>query len=247
MHDIGGRIIYVDMQKTGSTRASDFLNKCSVLRIRRFAKHQVLTQDYVTPGAFYFTTVRNPFDLYVSCFRFGCDGPDAIRLWMEAKGLEGLERMYQPTNDAFNAWIEFILDPANARYIGDGFPLVSRHGIGIMSYRHLIYSIRHPSKVLLNDIHSSADFEKLYLDESVMDLVIRNEELDEELRKLATERLPELFDEAFIDLYFERRKPRLNETRTGKAEDFTFSDATRALVREREDFLIRRFYPELAN
>jgi len=246
MHDIG-KFVYLDMQKTGSTRTSDFLNKCSVLRIKKFAKHQVLSAKYVNPDAFFFTTVRNPFDLYVSSFRFGCDGPDSIRLWMETKGMKGLDKIYQPTNDAFNAWIELISDPANAFAIGDGFPLVSKFGIGIMSYRHDINSIRHPSKRLLTGIHSAADFEKLYEAENQMHLVIRNEELDQELRKLALERFPQYFDPEFVRLYFERRKERLNVTKTGRASDFQFTEKTRKLVRQREDFLIRHYYPELAD
>ena len=235
------KLVYLDMQKTGSTRTIDFLNKSSTLQLQHFSPHQVLPQNYNRPAALFFTTVRNPFDLYVSSFRFGCDGPDSIRLWMEAHGVTGL---YEPTNEAFNAWIEFISDPKNAAAIGEGFEIVSKFGVGIMSYRHLIYSIRHPNQPMFN-IGSLADFDEVYEHENVMQLVIRNEELDEELQKLAQERLPEYFDQELVDIYFARRRE-INVTKTGKAEDFQFSPAMKELVREREQFLLRRYYPELA-
>lgn len=240
MHDLE-KIVYLDMQKTGSTRTVDFLNKCSTLQLQFFSAHFALTQEYSRPDAFFFTTVRNPFDLYVSSFRFGCDGPDSIRLWMEAHGVTWL---YEPTNEAFNAWVEFISDPQHARAIGEGFELVSKFGVGIMSYRHLVYSIRHPSHRMLN-IRSRAEFDETYEQENQMHQVIRSEELDDELQKLAREHFPQYFDQELVDIYFGRPRD-INVTQTGKAEDFEFSPAMRELVREREQFLLQRYYPDEA-
>ena len=57
------KLVYLDMQKTGSTRTIDFLNKSSTLQLQHFSPHQVLPQNYNRPAALFFTTVRNPFDL----------------------------------------------------------------------------------------------------------------------------------------------------------------------------------------
>ena len=238
MHDLG-KIIYLDNFKTGSSLVSDFLNKCSTLKIRYFSKHELVSGGY-SSDTFYFTTTRNPFDTYVSRFRYGCDRKDGIFLRLNALGLGGL---YQPTNDGFNNWLEFVLDPRNAKLMNDGYNLVAGLGIGLASYLHLIFSIRHTSQRLIN-IRSHDEFAQIYEEEKITSLVMKNENLDEELRHLACERFPQHFDQELVELYF-RKNIRVNASETGSSEEFRFTPRMQDIFREREEFLLRRYYPEL--
>ena len=238
MHDLG-KIVYLDNFKTGSSLITDFINKCSSLKIKYFSKHKLISNDFRN-DTFYFTTVRDPFDTYVSRFRYGCDGKDGIFLRMRAAGFADL---YKPTNEAFHEWLEFVFDPANAKQMNDGYPLVAKLGIGLNSYLHLIFSIRHTSARLVN-IKSASEFDEIYEKEKIVSLVMKNENLNDELRHFATVRFPEYFDQELVELYFSRNK-RVNASESGNVSEFTFTPQLREKILEREHFLISRFYPEL--
>lgn len=237
MHDLG-KLVYLDNFKTGGTYITEFLNKCTKLKLRFFEGHK-LVFEAPRPGTFYFTSVRDPFDTYLSRFRYGCDGRDGIFFRMHHAGFGDL---YKPDNESFHKWLEFVLEPANAKLMNDGFQLVARLGIGLQSYLHLIFSIRHPSQRLIG-IKTKNEFEDIYEAEKLVSLVAKNENLSAEMHKLATETLPEYFDQEMVEFFFSRER-RFNESKSADVSQLTFPDQIRKTILQREEFLIRRFYPE---
>lgn len=237
MHDLG-KLIYLDNFKTGGTYITEFLNKCSNQKLRFFEGHKLVFEQ-PRKDAFYFTSVRDPFDTYLSRFRYGCDGRDGIFFRMHHAGFGDL---YKPNNESFHKWLEFVLDPANAKLMNDGFNLVAKLGIGLQSYLHLIFSIRHPSRRLVN-IANKEEFAEIYDQEKIVSLVAKNECLSAEMRRLATETLPQYFDQEMVDFFFSRER-RFNESKSADVSQLTFPDQIRKTILQREEFLIRRFYPE---
>jgi hypothetical protein len=237
MHDLV-KILYLDNFKTGGTYVTEFLNKCSTLKLRFFEGHK-LYFDKKRPDCFYFTSVRDPFEIYKSRFRYGCDGRDGVffRLYHAGHG-----DLYQPTDEAFHRWLEFVLDPVNAELLNDGFRLVAKFGIGLQSYLHLIFSIRHPSQRLF-DISRPEEFEEIYEQDKIVSLVVKNETLSDQLYRLATETLPQYFDPEMVEIFFSRER-RFNESKAATETELTFPDAIRRRILQGEEFLIRRFYPQ---
>ena len=76
MHDFG-KIVYLEMQKTGSTFVNSFLRECCLLEEISYKKHGVVRDDYAS-DKFYFITIRHPYDLYSSLYRYGLDGQGAF-------------------------------------------------------------------------------------------------------------------------------------------------------------------------
>ena len=76
MHDFGD-IVYLDLQKTGSTFVSEFLRFACVCPERKFQKHGWITDD-LRSSATYFITVRHPHALYSALYRYGLDRKGAI-------------------------------------------------------------------------------------------------------------------------------------------------------------------------
>jgi hypothetical protein len=76
MHDFG-EIVYLDLQKTGSTFVSEFLKFACVCPEQKFQKHGWITED-LRSSATYFITVRHPHGLYSSLYRYGLDRKGAI-------------------------------------------------------------------------------------------------------------------------------------------------------------------------
>lgn len=196
MHDLG-KIVYLDMHKTGSTTTSYFLEKCCTLTERSFVKHghlDVPKQD----GVFCFTTVRNVKSLYVSLFLYGCAGKGKFARKLRNMGKEDL---YQPSPDAFNAWMHQILDSDFLCTAQPFFAKFYELGFGLQSTRHIYFSLSRPMEAIA-DAQSMTDVIDLYHRAQVNDLIIRNETLDSALQHLALHTLPQYFDADKVAAFF---------------------------------------------
>ena len=67
-----GKIVYLDVQKTGSSFVARFLGECTTLPER--SRHRHAPAKALRPDAFYFTTVRAPLSQYISLFQYGLQG-----------------------------------------------------------------------------------------------------------------------------------------------------------------------------
>lgn len=236
MHDLGD-IVYLDMHKTGSTVTSRFLNACCLGETQQFAKHRVLRAEEYRPDTFYFTTVRNPFDLYVSLYRYGCDRRGGVFHRLRAAGKAGL---YARGPDGFGDWLETVLDPGNAALLDPRYKVVAPLGLGFMSFRHLLYALCAPMQAL-RVCGSLEAIRSVYREAAIVDLVIRNEELAEGLGVLAFERLPDSFDPEAVRAFLDAM-PRVNASRS--QAPLHWPETLRAEVARREALMVDLFYPQ---
>lgn len=92
---------FLDVQKTGSTFVSHFLSEFCTEEVMKYKKHKRVEDSY-DPNKFYFITVRNPLDQYISLYSHGCAGMGGLARRLRKRGHGGL---YDSTWDGFRRWL----------------------------------------------------------------------------------------------------------------------------------------------
>jgi hypothetical protein len=232
MHDFG-KIVYLEMQKSGSTFVNKFLKECCLLKGIKHQKHGAIRDDY-DREKFYFITIRHPYDLYSSLYRYGLDGRGGIYKQLEKLGKTACYK-------SFNSFIEFVVDPKNARYFGGGgYSEQIANQVGIMSFRFMKLSLQFPLKQMATTLargESLLDLE----DKFITNLEIRNENLNGELVRLSTELFPDLFDQEKVVRFFDGNE-RVNASKT--PNDGRFRDEMErvlAQIEKKETLLLSRY------
>jgi hypothetical protein len=179
---------YLDVPKTGSSFITNFLREHCVERLLGNKTHKGVKATY-NPEKFYFMSVRNPLDQYISLYSFGCQ--EKGKLFLRAKNRD-FDYFYDGTPDRFRLWLGFMLDPENYEELGapgdDTWLRNIRRYIGFQSYRVLTMSLPKPRK-LLADVASEDTIRAVYRANNVSRLTIRNESLRADLAELVSTRL----------------------------------------------------------
>lgn len=201
MHDFGD-LVYLDLQKTGSTFVSEFLNRTCILPLVRESKHGRINERK-NPNAFYFITVRHPVAQYSSLFRYGLDRRGALYARMSQLGMAGL---YELGAEAFNKWLRFVLEFENAELLGEGFERIPKdYNIGFLSYRYLMLSLARPERTIRKK-PSNVDIADYAKECSIVNHVIKNEELNEGLMELSLSIKPEYFDKERVEEFLKKER-----------------------------------------
>jgi hypothetical protein len=177
---------YLDVQKTGSTFISYFLQKFSKEKEVSYRQHRNAGDAY-DPGKFYFISIRDPLDQYLSLYSFGCGGDGALRKKLRRRGLDDL---YDSTWKGFRRWLRFALAPENADVFsaeyGEGKNLSDL--IGFQTYRFLELAFSNPIEVL-GSCHTRDDIREAYRQHNISKYTIRNETLNDNLGELLSRHL----------------------------------------------------------
>lgn len=208
MHDFG-KIVYLEMQKSGSTYVNTFLKKCCLLKESKHRKHDVIRDDYDS-RKFYFVTIRHPLDLYASLYRYGVDGRGGVYKRLEK---EQKTECYS----SLESFVEFITDPSNAMYLGGGYSEKIANKIGFMSFRFMKISLQFPLKKMTATLENKGDLLDLE-NKFITDLEIKNEHLNDELRRLSTELFPDLFNQDKVKIFLDSSKKINATTRLNEGE-----------------------------
>jgi hypothetical protein len=213
-----------------------FRNTCKLEAVYKDGHGRVKAR--FDPTKFYFITVRHPVGQYVSLFRFGLDRKGALFQRLNKSGLA--DDLYREGNEGFNRWLAYILDPANAKTVEPPYRLAAHLGIGLQSYRFLSFALRRSQKVF----QEAKDYDDLvarFRTGSILNHVIRNENLSEGLRHLATELFPQHFDQDKV-AGFLAASTRVNAAKSSSAALYEPLGEIRDLLEEKEKFLLREFY-----
>lgn len=232
MHDFG-KLVYLDLQKTGSTFVSRFLNETCALSLIKESKHGRINSR-PDRGAFYFITVRHPISQYGSLFRYGLDRRGAL---YHRLALRGYADLYAREPDAFNRWLRFVLQHENAAALGEGFERIPReYNLGFMSYRYLMLSLARPEKTLLHK-PKTVDLLQYAREMSIVNHIIFNETLNEGVKTLATQLKPEFFDQDRVSAFFAKEQ-RVNASTTPEETLGKIADDVHELIRSKERVLL---------
>lgn len=255
-----GEFCYLDVQKTGSTFISKLLKESSLLPILYSDKHSAVSDlnikrslSLIRKGnfrgffkrvgvyrdsAFYFNSVRNPFDYYASLYNYGCDGRGGLFYQLSQNGMASL---YDKTENGFLTWVEFILSSENCKLLGEQYYRRGASGIGFLTYRFLRLSINNPSNKL-SKITAVHDAFTLYEEFNICKFTIRNEEMRGDILFLVDNHLKSFInrDEVIAAL----NANRVNTSKSSVAQASMLRNSpVGELVRKKEAFIFETFYP----
>jgi hypothetical protein len=224
-----GSLVYLDVQKTGSTFVREFLAQCCTLPQVGFARHAPVAER--RPESTYFTTVRHPLAQYTSLYRFGMTGKGGVFGRLNRAGRADLYA------EGFSAWLSFLLEESNARFLDREYAAVAGSGIGFMTFRFATLAVpdgrnRMPALVRTGTLASTYEAEALATD------VIRTEGLNDGLRALVST-YPGWFNQRKTQAFL-ASPPEVNVSRSPMPEPLT-PDLVDEILR-REAFIIDRFY-----
>lgn len=230
-------LVYLDVQKTGSTLVTAFLNACCTRRLVHYHQHDRL-RSAPAAGTAVVISVREPAAQYLSLFRFGLDRRGGLYHRLRA---HDMHEVYQPTQEAFETFVEVLLQPETAPVLHNSFAGAARRfGIGFMTFRHLMLAVRRPLAMMTNLPRDG--LMQAYPDQRIWTDVLRQEHLADDLLALA-HRHPDLFDAAAARDFL-APQPRINLSSAGADLSADLPPDLMALLRQREDLIYRNFYPE---
>ena len=201
------KLVYLDVQRTGSDFVVAFLqrflassNGC-VYRSRKLISER-------KEGALHIISCRHPLGQYLSLYSFGCDGQGAFYKRMHHAGLASL---YDGSTGGFAGWLELILAPEHSERLALGrfnnHPL--QELFGFQTFRFLRLAL--PGYVKASkQIKTESDVREHLLNFGMMDVVLRQETLNEDLCKLVSGEHAHLFENRDGVPHYLAETPRTN-------------------------------------
>ncbi len=237
-----GKIVYLDVQKTGSSTIARFLNACTTLP--ELARHRHAPAPERRPDVFYFTSVREPMAQYISLFQYGIQGKGGmVKRFADA----GMATYYQPSTAAFERWLGFMIAPENAGFFGIGYHNTLPHLIGLQSYRFLAPSFIKPGPTL-RVVKTKAELRALYAREKLHSHVIKTETLNQDLENLLDSEVGTFFKpREQVGSYLQNAKRAKKSRAVAGFQPAQINPDLIAEMKKREWFLYENFYPQEMN
>lgn len=227
--------VYLDMEKTGSTFISRMLNDFSKETPQMQAHHKPVDADF-DPKKFYFISVRDPLDSYLSLYSFGCQKQGKVYAHFRKRGFGD---MYDGTAEGFNAWLRLMLKANNVLPLGDRYHKVADGRLagllGFQSYRYLRLAIP-DAENLLADCRSEDDIRAVFKANKLPKFTVRHETFVEDLCRLLSGPLAYAMEDVDAALEHVRTAEPMNASeRVDKGEEkFRVMKRLRTRLKERE-------------
>ena len=203
------QLTYIQMQKTGCTHIASLLSE--LFDGERIGKHNAAKPDQIASDQYFVSSIRNPWDWYLSLWTFGVAGNGGLRgrltnrqysraLKSAARdALSGLssvvrelfkgiglwEDVYASTDsvESFRKWLKLLHDPRRANQLGEGYGNTTITGFcGFMTYRYLYLCCQNAKH--LNDarvIGNYSDLVRFERTNCYIDFFVRQESLETDL------------------------------------------------------------------
>ena len=244
--------VYLDVYRTGSRHTIRLLKRISNEHPVRAWRHSSITKGgpFAHPkGKVVFTTVRNPWDWYVSLWCYGANNLEAIHRYLnDVLSQDEVNRLYDTTNPqaAFRKWLRTMHDPHFCnRFMQEYYPQSRLSSfMGLYTYRFLRVTTRYPRFFLHRwRIRDAAAIRPFHARRKAYDFVLFNENLTDDLV-------------GFVSRYGNRCRFKRNAAETIRRRDDTrlnsserplagyreyYDDDLRALVETRDAFFIEEF------
>jgi hypothetical protein len=242
--------IYLDVYRTGSTHVIGLLEQICEGRPVRAFRHSSLTKARplgLTGGKRVFTSVRNPWDWYVSLWAYGADGKSAIRRHLARKfNRQELVALYDKTDPvaSFRRWLGVVHDPAilNAAMKEHMPESGLAPVIGLYTYRFLRVTTRYPRLLLRRPfINSPAGAVSYHRMMKAYGAVLRNETLSDDLVNFVIAHPAGFRSQAADIIRAADSRPANTSGRTLPSYRAYYRDIDAALVSNRDQFFADEF------
>ena len=233
--------VYLPVQKTGTTFISRMLDKFSKEELVQRFRHRGMNAD-CDRGKFYFISVRDPLDAYISLYSYGHESRGKMSRRLESKGLGDL---YDGTASGFNAWLSYILKVANTSMLNRDFAKAGGGSvaelIGLQSYRYLSLALPGAGD-LLSDCRSKDDIRAAYAQHKLPRYVVRYENFIADLCALVRGPLSYAISDVDEAVKFIEETPPINASqRIDENGEIAMEESVHREFVEREWFLHEEF------
>ncbi len=237
-----GKIVYLDVQKTGSSTVMRFLKECTTLP--ELARHRHAPAKAYRLDTFYFTSVREPILQYISLFQYGLQGKGGmVQRFKDA----GMADYYQPSTAAFERWLGFMIAPENAGFFGTRYRNTLPHLVGLQSYRFLALSFIKPGPTL-RGVNTKAELRALYARKKLHSHVIKTETLNQDLENLLDSEVGTFFKpREQVVSYLQNSKRAKKSRAVAGFQPAHISPDLISEMKKREWLLYENFYPQEMN
>ncbi len=250
------KFVYLALQKTGSTFIHSTLSDLFGAQVV-FAKHSPLLDEH--HSKFVFGSIRNPWDMYVSLWSYGCQGEGGLRKRLTNRRFQVARRLpdvglllreiTKPTQrwrayysephspEKFNKWLVEMHDPADAAQIDPAFGATRmRRVAGFATYRYCRVYMANVSSVL--GCGTEADLAAAVSENYLPQAMIRFEHLADDLIA-ATRAAGCVVDQTLEQTVRDRAAKPVNRSDHKPYWEY-YDDASRELVRRRDAVIVER-------
>jgi hypothetical protein len=228
--------VYLDIQKTASTFILALLQTQCRETLVREKRHRGMDAD-CDRSKFYFISVRDPLDAYLSLYSFGCEKSGGLRENLRRRELGDL---YDGTLDGFERWLALVLRPRKAALLGSRYAGMGRIAelAGYQSYRYLKLALP-DANAILTACETESDVRAAYATHKLPGFIVRYESLIADLGSLIQGPLRHAMTDLDAALRYLQTAPVINPSRRidANARDFTLKKRLRERLYEREWFL----------
>lgn len=258
---ISDNIVFIDLPKCASSNIQRLMGL--VLDGRKQGTHVPASDSLINSGRQFWSSIRNPWEWYLSLWAYGCDGKGALYQalttdlgWLRSRGwknsipgailnLFGNPRRhrqawmdsYADVNepDCFRAWLNMLHSPGYAADIGDNYARGLIAGFaGLLTYRYLkLCCTGSPRSVQTPEALEAFDAEACYIDH-----FIRVENLQDDLLGLLTAAGEAISDAHEAEF---RSKRKMNVSSRRRPADFYYDEASAELVGRRDRLIVEKF------
>jgi|688.fasta_scaffold00938_35 hypothetical protein len=257
-------IIFLQMQKTGSTHAAKVLAEYLGVppKYPEVGKHQPATQEQIESGKPILSAIRNPWDWYVSLWTFGVAGKGGLHSRLTAShrkseherlasshespaiSAHAWSALYQDKTcvTSFRRWLQCILDPRNAMQLGEGYAASGlAKPCGFMTYRYLRLCCgvgqQRASGVRSEDLRTPRQLLDYDNKHCYVSRFLRQEKLNQDLHEIISSLRKLSAEESNQILRLDRTNPSQRPLSIKAYYDTDSID----MIRQREQLLIHKF------
>lgn len=258
------QLLYIQMQKTGCTHITSLLSH--LFDGSQSGIHHPATQDQIANTHYCVSSIRNPWDWYLSLWTYGAQGNGALmkRLTQKKLGASLKKAMknpkknyhkliYELSKDAslwknvytdsdspelFRSWLKLIHNPDNSHILGEGYGATNIAGFcGFMTYRYLYLCCQNVNELKTRTIANYDDLVNFDNNNCYIDFFVRQESLEDTLCEIL-EKVRPLKPEERAFIYGAKKS---NTSRRKLLITDYYDNESIELIHHRDRLLIEKF------
>ena len=154
---------------------------------------------------------------------------------LEKSGAANTDKLY----GSFNAFTEFVLNPRNSTLLDNSFTPEISEKYGFASYRFLRLSLQRPMMKIGDHLRNNTSVKK-FEREFIHSLIIKNENLNEDLYTLSMKIKPDYFDPEKVEVFLSSRE-KFNTSKVASSEIPELDPSLKSEI-ERKDAILLAHY-----